>query len=401
MDTNKGPAGQGAHSANDAKAAIWNASFTSIFLANMFTYVGLYMMNTLVPKYVDFLGGSEFVVGAVTSSYALAALCFKLISAPAIDTFNKKNLLIAVLTALTSASLSFAAANSIPVVVAARLLQGAAQAFTAVCAMTIASESLPFERLGEGIALFSLGQAICQAISPSLALMLIGRFSYRIAFCVGAAMIGLAITAALTLHIEYVRTKPFHISLREVFAKEALIPAVLVFFLNIAHSTIIAFLVLYSGRKGISAVGTYFTVYAFAMLVSRPLVGKLSDRFGFVRTVLPAMAFFTVTFILISKATNVYYLWLAGATTAFSYGASLPALQAFCMKTVPSARRGAAGCTIYIGLDLSVLLGGFISGAAAEAFGFEAMWRLMILPIAIAVLIVILCRDRIRRIEDR
>ena len=73
---------------------IWNASFISVFIANMLMFMGQQMMNTLVAKYANHLGAAPIIVGLVTSAFAYTALIFKIFAAPAIDTFNKRYILV-------------------------------------------------------------------------------------------------------------------------------------------------------------------------------------------------------------------------------------------------------------------------------------------------------------------
>ncbi|MFP3090312.1 MFS transporter [Treponema sp. TIM-1] len=72
---------------------IWNLTFISIFIANMLLYLGQAMSNSILPLYADSLNAPSAVIGIVASSYAITALVFKLMSAPAIDTFNRRYIL--------------------------------------------------------------------------------------------------------------------------------------------------------------------------------------------------------------------------------------------------------------------------------------------------------------------
>lgn len=76
---------------------IWNRAFVSVFLTNMTMNLGQTMTVALVAKYADHLGASAIVVGLVTGMFASTALIFKLLSGPAIDTYNRKFLLMAAL----------------------------------------------------------------------------------------------------------------------------------------------------------------------------------------------------------------------------------------------------------------------------------------------------------------
>jgi MFS family permease len=61
--------------------------------------------------------------------------------------------------------------------------------------------------------------------------------------------------------------------------------------------------------------------------------------------------------------------------------------MAVSMKSVPMERRGAASCTTYIGQDIGNLAGPALAGALVESLGYVAMWRIMIIPICLAILI--------------
>jgi MFS family permease len=86
---------------------------------------------------------------------------------------------------------------------------------------------------------------------------------------------------------------------------------------------------------------------------------------------------------------------IAAFFNAFGYGACQPAIQSLCMKRVPKERRGAGSCTSYIGADLGSLLGPVIAGYLAEKIGYPEMWRIMMLPIFIALVFVIIFRSDI------
>ena len=209
-----------------------------------------------------------------------------------------------------------------------------------------------------------------------------------------------AAVLAAGVNVPYEKTKSFKISLDSIFAKEALLPVVLIFFLSTAFSVINSFLILFAGKQGITGnIGLYFTVYACTLLFTRPLIGRLSDRFGMVRVAIPAMFCFALSFLVISISTSLEMILLAGFIAGFGYGACQPAIQTLCMKCVPKKRRGAASSSSYIGNDLGQLLGPNVAGSMILAFGYHAMWRFMTLFIVAALILVIIYRKKIYSIE--
>ena len=53
----------------------------------------------------------------------------------------------------------------------------------------------------------------------------------------------------------------------------------------------------------------------------------------------------------------------------------------------------------YIGMDIGQLIGPVIAGPVAEAFGYATMWRVMVTPLLVAIMIIFFARRRIDGIE--
>ena len=378
---------------------IFNKTFVTLLFVSMAMNMGQNMSNTLISKYAKFLGGTPEVIGMVSSLFAVTALVFKLVSAPAIDTFNRKYILIGSMSVLGIAFSGFALSYSIPALVFSRLIQGAAMAFTTTCCLTLASDALPQNKLGSGLGVFSLAQAICQAIGPTIGLTLADKFDYNVAFASSAIMIFLSVITTFFIHNEHTTKQKFKITISSIIAKEAIPPAILMFFLSMTFSTISSFLVVYAEEYYIENIGYYFTVYALTLLITRPIVGRLSDSFGTVKVILPAMFFFALSFISISFSRSLIMFLFSAFISAFGYGACQPAVQALCMRCVPHERRGAGSCTSYIGTDCGMLAGPVIGGLIASSVGYPAMWRFMIIPIFFAAAFAFFYRNTINRLE--
>ena len=92
---------------------------------------------------------------------------------------------------------------------------------------------------------------------------------------------------------------------------------------------------------------------------------------------------------------------IAAVFSAFGYGAAGPMIQAYCIKSVPPDKRGVGSSAYYIGLDVGNLAGPVIAGNVAEAVGYQLMWDVMIIPIALAFAFVILFKKRIDAADRR
>ena len=382
---------------------IWNTSFVSVFIANALMYLGQWMCNSLFAKYTSFLGAPVTVVGAATSAFAYTAIIVKFVSAPAIDTFNKKWIAFLSMAVMAVSFVGYSIAPSVALLVIFRLLQGCCQGFTATCCLALATDTLPPHKIGSGIGYFTLAQAMCQAIGPTVGLNLMTHFGYSAAFMMAAASTFCGALFTLRIKTYFVKTKKFRLSLSSMIAREALIPSAILFCFSMVYSNINSFLILYGESRGMATekIGLFFTVYAVTLLFSRPLIGKLTDRYGYVKVLLPAMVCFAASFFIISISDVIWKLLLAAFINAFGFGASQPAVQALCMKLVPKEKRGAGSCTSYLGNDGGNLAGPLIAGTLIESYGYATMWRVMLLPIVISMGIVIVCRKAIGRANGR
>jgi MFS family permease len=386
---------------------IWNSIFIKVVIINMMVHLCVYMSNTLSGLFADYLGATATIVGLVTSLFALTALLFKTVSAPAIDAFNRKNILVGSILIMFVSFVGYFISKSIPMLIISRLLMGIGLAFVPTVCMTMASDSLPHEKMLTGIGYFSVGTAVCWAAGPALGLLLKGALGYNYTFGILAIFMLLTIAFAMTLKTSYKPVNKFKITFNSIVAKEALVPALVLFFLSMSFSVILSFLVLYGNlvlfnkaQVANSVMGTFFTIYAVTMIFTRPLIGKLADKFGTVKVIIPSMLCFATAVLIISFSRSLPMFLLAGFIGAFGYGGSQPAMQAVCMKSVPKERRGAASCTSYIGMDIANLVGPVIAGAivvhlGSNVAGYTSMWQIMVFPIVIAMLVSIVFRKQI------
>jgi MFS family permease len=379
---------------------IVNSIFISVFFANMALGFGRQMSNSLLAKYADSMGAEASQIGLLMGMFAITALSFRFIAGPAMDTYNRKYLLIGAMSIMTVAYLGFSISRSIQSLMCFRLLQGCGNAFgNAVCIVMI-SEALPKEKFSTGMGYYSLAQVIVQAIAPSVGLYMVDLVGYSVTYVINGGIMTCAIVVASRIKIHFKRTKAFRISPDTIIAREAILPAIILLLLAIGFNTINSFLIVFAGKQGVSRnIGLFFTVYAITLLFTRPMVGRLTDKYGLVKIVIPAILCTASSFIIISFSRSLPLFLVAAFVNAFGYGACQPAIQSLSMKTVPSDRRGSAGSTNYIGTDTGTIIGPILAGTIAQYWGYFSMWRFQIIPFIVAIFVIFCNRRRITKIE--
>ena len=398
---------------SDNKAGkIWTKDFITILISNLFMSMGQFMMNTLVPKYAYQLGATASIVGLVTSAFAVTALALRPVAGPSMDYFKKNRLLSFALGLLTVTFIVYGFSKSIPMLVVARLMHGVAMSLSAPLSLAIVCNILPSDKMASGVGIFALGNALATAIGPSVGLKIADLFSYNATFFFCAALMFTSFLLSFLLKSDNPdRSQGFRISLDKIIAPEALLPAFVIFFLSFAYASVNSFMAIYGGLNGVKEIGLFFTVSAIFMIFIRPVSGRIADKYGHDKSIIPGLIILIAAFILISLSHTLPMFLIAGAVTALGFGTSQPLVQTMIMQIVPKARRGAAGNTNYIGTDFAYLIGPAISGyiitavqtsTGNEVLGFSIMYRIMVLPVIVALAVFWFNRKKlIGRIETQ
>lgn len=373
-----------------------------MFACGIFMHSGMEMANAVLGKYVTSLGGTATTVGLVMGGAAVTAILARIFMSPAVDSFDERRVFYMCLAMQGLSFVLFGFSDSVEVLMVARFVQGVGMSSSAICCLVIVSDLLNPQQFGTGVFVYSLSAAMPQVLSPSVALFVVEHFGYRVNFCTAVVF---TVTAAFFASRVKLRKKvkyPYRVGFRRVIAVESIPPATILFLLKIPFFCIASFLVVYADEMGVSqGIGLYFTIHATTMLLVRPVVGKLSDKYGLFNVLVPSIVMFAVSFLMISVSYTLPMFLLSAVVCGFGYATSQPALQAIAMESVSSHRRGSATSTCYMAQDLGNLVGPVIGGWVAEALGYSAMWVIMIAPMMMALLLSCAFRGRFARIQEK
>lgn len=387
---------------------IWTRRFVVLLLINVIVSFAQFMTLALVPKLAHEIGATAVVVGIVTGVFAITSLAVRPGVGWATLRVRHNHLLIGTVVLIGVAFVLYACSDSIPMLVVARLIHGAAMGFLAPVTLAMASDALPPTRMAQGIGIFSLGQAVATALGPSAGLWLLAQWGYRPSFLIGAGLSLVAAAIALTVRSPApVRHPGFRFGWRTFIAVEAIVPAAVILLLSGAYSGVNAFIVLYGEARGVEQMGLFFTTYAVVILLSRPIAGRIADRRGLAVVVIPGMVMFALAFVVISQAQTLFGFLLAAAVAALGYGICQPAIQTLCLIAVEPSRRGVASNTNYLGVDLGylimpILAGGIVTArvdaGADAADAYSMMYLFLIAPVVLGLIVfVVFGRGLLRR----
>lgn len=381
---------------SESNTNILSTTFVVLVFVNLAQSMGQQMMVAVVPLYAYDLGASASLVGAVVGAFAITALAVRPFAGPAFDSFSKKKMLCASFAVMAAATFFYGLSNSVVLLLLARLFHGIGIGFAGPLALSLVTESVPVAHLASGVSIYMVAQAVAQAIGPAIGIWLSRAIGYQDTFFLAAAYLALAGMLVVGVKEQDKTRLPYRIRLGRIFAKGAVGPSAVQCLLAMAFSCTGAYVAIFGELRNVADIGLYFTVYAVCLLLTRPLYGRLADRLGITVVLVPGIAFFALSFMLISGANTLSDFLIAAAVAACGYGACSPLIQAVAISAAPDDLRGAASNTSYAGLDIGTMSGPMIGGAAVESLvpvlggeaqAYAAMWLVMMIPIALALLL--------------
>ena len=374
----------------EKKNTLWTLNFTSLFITNLVLFLGQFMMNTLLPKYLSAWGFSASIIGIVVSMFSVTAICTRPITGPLIDGMDKKKLYIITLLFTMAASFGYALSPNVVCVAVSRLLHGVGIGSNSALGLAIVTEILPEDQMGTGISIYGLSNILSSAVGPGIGLAIANTVGYRAAFAVSGCLLVCALILSTRLSLPVNPNRKIVFSMENVVCKEAIIPAFFTFLLSFSRAGIMTYLVIYvTEYRGLSTASmtVYYVINALVMIFSRTYFGRLTDRKGFNFTMGPAYLFFGANLILLAFCTTDWMLYLCSALNAIGYGSALATHQTLTMKMTPPEHRGAGSTTNYLGMDFGDLLGPTVCGFIVTGLGYETMYLFSVIPLALCAIL--------------
>lgn len=370
---------------------LWTRAFVLAWAAN-FLHSTAFHAYVHLPGWLEGLGAGEVAIGLLVASLSVAAILSRPLVGRLMDTRGRRvitlvggvlHLLVPLLYLAADAHPSWAAITGV------RLVHGLAQAALFSVLFTIAADLVPAERRAEGIALFGVSGLIPLAVGGLLGDLVIVDGDYRPLFWITSACAGLGLLSSLALP----ETRRDSGGPARSFVAAALAPELRpLWFVGTAFAMGLAayfvFLKTYLlEQPAIGTMGTFFGTYALAAVLLRVFFGRIPERYGLDRVLLPALLVGGSGLVVLALATAPVHLILAGIACGIGHGYAFPILSALVVTRAAPEERGSAIALFTALFDLGLLLGGPSFGVAVRLAGYPATFALAAVLVTIATVV--------------
>lgn len=370
--------------------SLFSRSFILLFVINVIISISFAMISTTMSLYVTGFGQSTAVAGTVIGAFSIATLCMRLFSGVLSDRLNRKWLLIAALLGICAAMMGYGTTQSIPALMALRVLHGLSFSVASTVTMALIAPTIPAGKMSQGLGVFAVGQTIAYAVAPSTGMWIAEAYNFRYVFWFAALLNTLAVIMTV-IFVRYVKPpqKPAHkrTALADFVAVEAIPYALLSVILSIASGLELSFVVLYGKELGLGTVGWYFTINAVMLFITRIGGGWLADKNAFLVTIVGfcLIVLFYLVMGASTSATGFVFFTIAAIIKAVGQGILQPLLQASSLKATDPSRHGVASCTYYFGADAGQAIAPVVGGLIVTSQGYHTMFYFFAAATAVAI----------------
>lgn len=368
----------------------------AVLLAATFCYLASTMLaNPLVAGFAGTLGATAAMMGVLTALMNACSLVVRPVAGNLSDRLPKRRLALAGAALMLVTALGQALAPSTALLAVMRLANGAGYSLCSVCMSTWFAETLPPARLGQGMGIFGLMNALGMAVGPALGIAVSDALGYRPALGLSAAFAALSLAGVLLVRdggaTRGGRGAQGENDVRprlRLLDRRAVPAAVVVALFTIPYMATQSFLVSYAEARGLDVpTGAFFTVYAVSLMALRVLLGRAFDRVGFVPFVVASGASSAASLALLATMDGPAGLLLAAPLMAGGYGVMCSVCQSTAVRAVGAGCVGLANSTYYMGFDVGMTLGPVIGGALFGSVDLAWFFPALTLTAPVAVVV--------------
>ena len=373
---------------------LWTKQFIQMTVGMLLLFTGFYLLLPTLPLFIKQLGGNESQVGLAAGIFTISAVIFRPIVGGLLDRFGRRPFIIWGMLFFAFSMYLYDWVGGILILMALRVLHGVSWAFSTTAVGTAITDIIPSDRRGEGMGWYGIAMTLAMAIGPMLGIWLIQNESYHVLFLFATS---LSVAALLLLFLVKIPFQPKTTSRRIEFIEKSVLPVtVAIFFVAVAYGGITTFLPLFAVSIKVNP-GTFFLVYAVALTLIRPIAGKLSDQYGEATVIVPALVITIFALLVLSLSSGLFGVIISAVLYGTGFGAAQPALQAATLQIANPDRKGVANASFMTAFDLGIGLGSIVLGWVSQYTGYEVLFTVSAVSVALSLLIFIVFVRRLLR----
>jgi DHA1 family solute carrier family 18 vesicular amine transporter 1/2 len=339
----------------------------------------------IVPFYMSKFGVSQTLIGILISCYAFSFLIATPILGGISDKFGRRGVMLWGMVVLLASTLLFAFANSMTLLIVARLLQGVAAAATWTAGLALIMDMYPPTKRGKALGTVLTFMSAGTLLGAPLGGMLFEWGGYQLPFLLVACFILLDGFARVFLLEDPPKTANVnHVGIRKIFRDSIVLKIFGVVLLGASAISILEpilpiYLEEHLGANSMH-IGILFGITTLSYGMISPLAGWLSDRCGTFVVMMSGLLILAVSLPLVIIPKSLILagavLFLVGAAAGFALTPTLPEL-ANSVDRLGGGAYATAFAVFNMAYSLGMIFGPIAGGGLADLFGISTALYIM------------------------
>lgn len=372
------------------RKVLFNRGFLTLFICYSLACTCFAFVNVgLLLHTTEDFGMDAVIVGSVIGAVSLIGLCMRPISAVVVDRVNRKHVLVFAFALEALSTFGFAYADQYYLLYLLQIMRGIAWGLISCAGVVLIVDIVGREDIGMASGIYALGMVIGSSIAASVVASLGDAIGFVITFIIASMLTTAAALLAATLPFKHkIIAPPPAQAEKTAFLAElarqiksirpsnffslecAPILGISFVFQLCATALGATFLVAY-GRVDLSIanVGIAATTYNVIMYFSRPIYGRIMDKYGARWCIIPTFVGFIAANFIAYSSSDVTGLLIAAVVYGLCSGGYSIAPRVLAIRRLGPQKEAVASSTSGIGNDIGMFLGNILVPAIAASFG--------------------------------
>ena len=364
--------------------------FITLCVIGLFCFFSYNLVRTpVLPLLAADLGASPELIGLIVSVSTITGIFIKLPAGVVADLIGRRKILIAAVVIFAVMPLAYVFVDRTGELLMVRSIHGLATALFAPVAMAMVAGFMPQKR-GETLGWYFSSTQLGKLLGPMAGGALLGLVGFPPLFiiCTLVGIIPLVLVMSLpaTAPARDPAGGPEWSTARFLEDLKGVVTDLKVLVISLAEAVqmlaagaLMAFLPVYGLHVGLSfmEVGLLFGAQGGSALISKPLVGKISDRVGRRPMIIAGLFISAAAFPLIAETGQFAQLLFLAAVFGLGEAIVISSTSALVADTRKNRPLGAAMGAYGTIMDAGHALGPILAGVLIGSLGYQAAFRII------------------------
>ena len=352
-----------------APEKLFTPKFFTMWAFGFTVFLSVFQLLPTAPFHIQDLGGTTLQAGLFLGLLTFSSAFFAPLTGAIGDRIGHRTVLLIASAAIACITVAYAFLESVPLILTLVFIQGFFWSGMLSGSSAYLISIIPVSRRAEGMGYSGLASVFALAVAPSIGFAIYRKGWFWLTMvCIALNVLMFVIATFLSPKRHDGPHPPF--TLRSIVEPKLILIAATLFLFSFGYGGITSFSALYADSAGITPRSIYLTALACGILFSRSVFGRLGDRIGYRRVLLPCLMLVALGLALLAMTPATTVFVVSGLMFGTGFGLAYPSFAAYVMQHVDDSRRGAAFGTLIAAFDTGIGTGSTTMGWLIQRNGY-------------------------------